>query len=35
MHREDYIAWAKEHPIVVACVVTAIVTSIFWIAVLR
>lgn len=37
-HREDYLQWARDHPIVVACVITAIVTGIvaavFWIAVL-
>lgn len=39
MHREDYEKWVKDHPTVVWCAVTAIVTGIvaalFWNAVLR
>lgn len=38
MHASDYLDWAKDHPIVVAVVVTAVATGIaaalFWNAVL-
>lgn len=38
MHRADYVAWAKAHPIPVTVVVTVIITAIcaaiFWNAVL-